>query len=291
MREVAPGDIVFSFKDTHVKQVGIATDFCFEAPKPDEFGSTGQNWNRIGWKVPVKWNAVFGTVRPKEYMERLGPLLPKKYSPLRVSGDGLQAVYLTAVPYNLAVELGRLIGPPLEALIKDQVFNDSIPIVPGQSRAEISSWEDHLERQIKIARDMSDTERTQIVKARRGQGQFRENVIEIEKRCRVTGVDRAEHLVASHCKPWRDCDSADERLDGENGLMLTPTIDHLFDRGFISFEGSGRLLVSPIANGTALEKMGVSTSGSVNVGNFTDGQKDYLDYHIEQVFLKAAVSA
>ncbi len=55
----------------------------------------------------------------------------------------------------------------------------------------------------------------------------------LEQRCRITGVDRPEHLRASHSKPWRDSDNA-ERLDGENGLLLTPSIDHLFDRGFIS---------------------------------------------------------
>lgn len=38
--------------------------------------------------------------------------------------------------------------------------------------------------------------------------------------------------------------------------MLTPTIDHLFDRGFITFETSGRLVVSPTAHNDALNKMG-----------------------------------
>ena len=37
---------------------------------------------------------------------------------------------------------------------------------------------------------------------------------------RITQVNRPEHLIASHCKPWRDCESNDERLDGENGLLL-----------------------------------------------------------------------
>ena len=72
----------------------------------------------------------------------------------------------------------------------------------------------------------------------------------------MTRVDRPEHLRASHCKPWRDA-SNEERLDGDNGLLLTPTIDHLFDRGFISFESNGRLLISPVAHTPSLEKMGV----------------------------------
>ena len=62
--------------------------------------------------------------------------------------------------------------------------------------------------------------------------------MQIERRCRITGVERAAHLVASHSKPWRDS-SNEERLDGENGLLLTPSVDHPFYRGFIGFEDSG----------------------------------------------------
>lgn len=290
MREVSPGDLVFSFKDTYIKSIGVATDYCFEAPKPDEFGSTGKNWNRVGWKVPVKWNAVSSSVRPSEHIDRLSQYLPKKYSPLSTKGHGNQAVYLTSIPTNLAMEIGKLIGPPLELLIKDHLLQEFRLPAPGQSRTEIDLWEDHLEREIRVARDISDTERTQTVIARRGQGEFRENVLDIEKRCRITGVDRAEHLVASHCKPWRDCKTAYERLDGENGLLLTPTIDHLFDRGFIGFEGSGKLVISPSANRTALQRMGVPIGKDFSAGSFSDGQKDYLEYHLDQVLLKASVT-
>lgn len=68
---------------------------------------------------------------------------------------------------------------------------------------------------------------------------------------RVTKVERLEHLVASHTKPWRDSTN-EERLNGENGLLLTPAIDHLFDKGFISFEDKGALVVSPVADRQSL---------------------------------------
>ena len=89
----------------------------------------------------------------------------------------------------------------------------------------------------------------------------------IERRCRITGVDNPIHLVASHCKPWRDSTN-EERLNGENGLLLTPGIDHLFARGFVGFEDSGRLVISPVAHRPSLERMGVDTRGAVNVGGF-----------------------
>ena len=120
--------------------------------------------------------------------------------------------------------------------------------------------------------------------ARRGQGLFRERVAEVERACRITHVDRPEHLRASHIKPWRDSTN-EERLAGENGLLLTPTIDHLFDRGFISFTATGRLLISPVASKEALSRMGVPTDRPLEVGSFTRTQATFLEYHRDQVFL------
>jgi putative restriction endonuclease len=57
---------------------------------------------------------------------------------------------------------------------------------------------------------------------------------------------------------------------------LTPSIDHLFDRGFIGFEDSGDLIVSPVAHLPSLQRMGVETERAVNVGGFTDGQRRFL---------------
>ena len=68
-------------------------------------------------------------------------------------------------------------------------------------------------------------------------------------------VENTAHLIASHCEPWRDSTNQ-ERLDGENGLLLTPSIDHLFDRGFIGFEDSGRLIISPVAHRPSLAQNG-----------------------------------
>ena len=80
-----------------------------------------------------------------------------------------------------------------------------------------------------------------LTKARLGQGLFRQRVAEQEPICRVTGLARQEFLIASHIKPWRDCDHQ-ERLDGANGLLLSPHIDKLFDRHWISFDRDGHLL-------------------------------------------------
>jgi hypothetical protein len=151
---------------------------------------------------------------------------------------------------------------------------------------DIGMWEHHLKQEVEQNSGIDVTERSALVMARRGQGLFKERVMRIEHRCRVTQVDNPVHLRASHLKPWRDATN-EERLDGENGLLLTPSIDHLLDKGFISFENSGELIISPVAHKPSLERMGVATDRVVNVGSFTEGQRYFLNYHRDAVLLRA----
>ena len=162
--------------------------------------------------------------------------------------------------------------------------------VPAHRSADVIhvAVEDHLEAEI-LDSDLASTEKEQVVKSRRGQGRFRQNVQRFEHHCRVTGVSDLRFLIASHIKPWRDATNA-ERLDGKNGLLLSPNIDWLFDRGVISFEDSGTVLVSPVVDQHVLESLGVPNPGT-NVGEFTAGQRLYLSYHRREVFLEAGRSS
>jgi predicted restriction endonuclease len=101
-------------------------------------------------------------------------------------------------------------------------------------------------------------------------------------------VANAAYLIASHIKPWSKS-SNQERLDGRNGLLLAPHIDHLFDNGFISFADDGRLLISPAADKGALRQMGVPADESFNAGAFDQEQRKYLAYHRDEVFKKSVL--
>lgn len=289
MREVSPNDLVFSFKDTLIKAIGVVGSHAYESPKPLEFGNTGAYWDQIGWRVDAKFHFLNNQIRPKDHIAKLIPVLPKTYSPLQMNGDGKQAVYLTELPILLAERLIYLIGDEAKFLKKSiNQIRDSSNI--KDNALGLIEWEEHLLNDIQLNKDISDTEKTSIVLARRGQGHFKENVLRHEKSCRITRVDRIEHLRASHIKPWRDCDSADERLSGNNGLLLTPSIDHLFDRGFISFEDTGDLIISPVADEISLSKMGIETQNHFDAGSFNEDQKYFLDYHRDKVFLEAKVN-
>ena len=280
MREVAPGDLVFSFMDTRILAVGIAQSYCWESPKPQEFGNAGQNWENIGWKVKVNFTELANKVRPKDHIELLRPLLPERYSPLQPNGNGLQSVYLTGVPTPLAEVLIGLIGREVAPIA---LAGRDVKPVPAD---DLDCWERKLEQELVDDPTVRETERQAIIRARNGQGLFRERVSKIESRCRITGVENPVHLVASHCKPWRDSTN-EERLNDENGLLLTPSIDHLFDRGFIGFQDNGKLIISPVAHQPSLQRMGIDTTKVVNVGGFTIGQKQFLDFHRNAVLLQS----
>ncbi len=216
-------------------------------------------------------------------MHAIAPTLPARYSPIRENGQGNQGVYLAQIPREMALVIAQLSSPELLGIIQGLQLSDKAE-TPFPELRGIVEWEDHECEQISSDRKMPETERQALIKARRGQGLFRQNVSNIERFCRVTRVEQPEHLIASHIKPWRESDNHD-RLYGGNGLLLTPTIDHLFDRGFISFENNGELLVSPVAHGESMKKMGVIVDRVVNVGGFANPQKEFLEFHRTNIFL------
>ena len=285
MREVSPGDLIFSFADTWIRTIGVARSNAYPAPKPSEFGTAGAYWDKIGWRIDVSFHALrTGTVRPADHMALLGPLLPAKYAPLQADGRGLQSVYLTLVDDRLASMLIDLIGPEARALA--QHLFTSATDMPTASAVGLVQWEEHELELVRDNQTIPETERRALVLARRGQGLFKQRVMRLERACRITGVTNETHLRASHCKPWRSA-SNEERVDGENGLLLTPTIDHLFDRGFIGFEANGDLIVAPVADAASLRRMGIDPGARINVGAFSEGQRGFLRYHQEQVLLKS----
>ena len=272
MRAVAPGDIVFSFCDTRIKAVGVATGAAQTAPKPD-FGTAGLNWAKEGWFVPVYYSVLDDPIRPKDHIGVLRRFLPTKYSPLQPNGDGLQSVYLAEVPALMAAALIEVMG---------QSYFDALAILTGFP--DTPDEEPNADVSVKIDSEVGLTFKEQVIKARRGQGVFRANVMLVEEGCRVTHVTDPKHLRASHIKPWREA-SNHERLSGNNGLLLSPHIDHLFDQGYISFSPTEQLLVVKEVQVDLLVKWGIDVSS--RVGTFTLEQQAFLEFHRANIFNRA----
>jgi hypothetical protein len=124
------------------------------------------------------------------------------------------------------------------------------------------------------------TEREALAKARIGQGRFRLALLRRWHGCAVTGCTIEALLTASHVKPWRDSTNI-ERLDPENGLLLVPTLDRLFDRGLITFAMDGSMVPSPLL--PPAEKKRLSLKGKLRY-KLSKGEKAFLAHHRAQVF-------
>lgn len=219
-------------------------------------------------------------------MDILRPLLPSSGSPLQTNGRGVMN-YLFSIPEPLAQTIAGLIGREATEIIhsaRGELVRSTSTLPSSHVLTPVKEWEDHLQHEIQYDAALKATEKKALVSARIGQGIFKSNVQAFESHCRLTGVQNPNHLIGSHIKPWRHSNNR-ERLDGENGLLLTPSIDHLFDKGYISFRGTGALLISPIADRESLAKMGVRDESSAIITSFTHIQQQYLEFHRDSIFL------
>jgi hypothetical protein len=269
MTLVEPGDVIFSYADSQIKAIGIAQRPAYLGPKPD-FGVHGANWNLSGWYVDVEFKLLPSPPKPKDFIEDLIPFLPEKYSPILSSGKGNQKVYLVDISEELAFVLLR------HATVSLASLQESLsPLISSKSEYEINL-------EIAARGVKGNLEQEQLIMARRGQGVFRHNVRLVENKCRITLVEDSRHLIASHIKPWKAA-QGEEKISQNNGLLLSPHVDHLFDGGLISFENSGRLLLSDGLSLDVLDKWNlprILDSPSLN-----SEQQFFMEYHRNFVFL------
>lgn len=286
VREVRPGDLIFSYSHAAVQGFGFAKTHAYSCPRPNEFGKVGESWDVRGWRADIQFTRFPTPLRTANYMDRLAKFLPEKYSPIRESGFGNQGAYFSEIPRELALAIAELADSNLPHLLDANLLQeDPVDDIEIEFPA-LEDWEQRQQKIIESGQDIPETTRKALVQARIGQGLFKRNVMRWESACRITKVTNPTHLIASHIKPWRESDN-EERLSAGNGLLLTPSIDHLFDRGFISFADDGELIISPIADQDSLHKMGVPTECGITVGRFNTDQSHFLDYHRNEILLKS----
>lgn len=142
---------------------------------------------------------------------------------------------------------------------------------------------DYDENNLVLNEDVGDTSKSVQTKIRIGQEKFRKNLLKYLKECPITGINEQRILLASHIKPWA-ISSNEERLDINNGFILSPTIDKLFDKGLITFENNKKLIISPTLSKSNIDKIGV-VSGKKYLKLPTENRIGYLEFHRENIFI------
>ena len=158
-----------------------------------------------------------------------------------------------------------------------------IPNFQTASALSLKSDIDELEKCLASKTDPEKrTEIETLIKARQGQGRFRQKLLELYPNCPLTGLDVRSLLIASHIKPWSKCNN-EERLDPFNGLMLAPNIDALFDSGLITFDADGTIKIHPTIDPENQERLGISRDMKLKI---EPESEKYFEYHRNHVFQK-----
>ena len=167
----------------------------------------------------------------------------------------------------------------------DFEFDDRACLLEFLARLDIDEADNILEDlELPESTVEDETERQQLKKSRLGQGKFRDELmVEFESTCPLTGVSIPELLRASHIKPWRHS-SNKERLERKNGLLLAAGADALFDKGFISFDRLGALLLSKQISMRDLKSFGLRPE--MKLGVVDELRAEFLEYHRRHVFLE-----
>jgi predicted restriction endonuclease len=109
----------------------------------------------------------------------------------------------------------------------------------------VKKYEDKIAAFLAKHPDERGTEKEQFVRQRVGQDLYREALVKYWGGvCAITAIDVPELLVASHAKPWKDCDTDADRLNVYNGFLLVANYDALFDSGLITFDDNGGIIYS-----------------------------------------------
>jgi hypothetical protein len=131
--------------------------------------------------------------------------------------------------------------------------------------------------------ELTETEKKALVLSRRGQGQFRDNLIALWGRCAITGCRDSRLLRASHLRPWKISTNA-QRLDPFNGLLLAPHLDTALDCGLITFTDDGRIQLSRSLSPADRKCLGIRRG--MKLGFIDQRHRAYLSFHRQSIFRK-----
>lgn len=119
---------------------------------------------------------------------------------------------------------------------------------------------------------------------RDGQQKYRNSLLNRwDSKCAVTNLNHPNILVSSHIKPFKDSNSI-ERYDVENGILLSPNLDALFDQNLISFKDDGNIILSDKFTKEEYAILGISKE--MKLSFVYDGMKKYLNFHRKEFKIK-----
>ncbi|WP_051588908.1 HNH endonuclease [Ruminococcus sp. NK3A76] len=195
--------------------------------------------------------------------------------------------------YNITTKYAVLI--PKEERTQDSGFRGRSAWYGDEAtnKRTIQYIESYESQRASFIYDVDDTteklvgkEKEAVVKVRVNQSKFREKLLEkFDCKCCLCGVNMPELLTASHIKPWSDSDE-NEKLSSDNGLLLCPNHDRLFDSGYISFDDSGNIIISSKIDESNKMFLNINSDMRINEKYFSEEMLFFIRFHRSKIFKK-----
>lgn len=243
------GDIVFSCVNQKIVAISSVVTDSYDYTKPFD-----KSWEEDGLKADLIFTELENPIELAPIVDTLMPMMNSKYAPLNRKGTGNQG-YLYHISDVVGEYLISLTENSNAFLIEEKELED-----------------------IQLSNTIKKTTKKALVESRIGQGKFRDDLLQYwDGKCAVTGLDVPKLLKASHTKPWKYSNNQ-ERLDPNNGILLSPNYDEAFDKGFISFDDNGRIVLSQHLTKESINALGFNHTDKIQKV-LTTAQKKYLEYH------------
>lgn len=134
-----------------------------------------------------------------------------------------------------------------------------------------------------VQEESAEEKKPAIRYGREGQDEYRRRLLEECPFCPITMINEESLLIASHIKPWAVSDTK-ERIDPNNGFILSPLYDKLFDRGYITFSDDKRVSISNWLSRQVRDRIGIKENQMFQFLPINDARAHYLEYHRSTVF-------
>lgn len=261
MDAVQLDDIVFSYYKGEILSYNVVKKTSYRSERPFQDQSPNAPWKNIGRKIDLIYNLLEKPIKIKPIITKLRPFLSQKYSPYDIKHEKANQGYLFEIM------------PQVAEIFFNEINNNSDENVDENiAVSENKNIDDNSEGGDKDAKS----------KVRIGHDKFRKKVKDYwNDRCCITNFKNIL-LTASHIKPWRHSNKK-EKVDPNNGLLLSPSYNAAFDKNLISFNDDGSIIISNKISGSELAKIGVNEN--VKIMNLNDGHKQYLKFHRDNLDL------
>lgn len=254
MIQLEDGDIVFSCVKQKIVAISTVINSAYSFDKPFHDTNLDNSWETEGYKADLIFTELETPIDLRTIRDTLMPMMPASHAPLNRNGTGNQG-YLYPISDAIGNYLVSLSEKSNDITLEEKEISD-----------------------IKHSNKIEDTVKESLVQSRVGQGGFRKDLLTYwENQCAVTALKLPEILKASHIKPWKFSNNY-ERLDPNNGLLLSPHYDEAFDKGFISFADDGSIIFSDRLIEEHVNALGFSSDDTIQKP-LTPAQKEYLQYH------------